>query len=66
MGIRPGDEVYFRIEGGQVILEAKSPEQWLKEFLTIVPRKHKRRLTKPLDLDRLHEEQIEERLGLGE
>lgn len=65
IGIRPGDDVYFRVEGGRVVLEKESAKEWLRRYVSAVPTKYKRRLSKPLDLDRLYEEQIEERLGLG-
>jgi AbrB family looped-hinge helix DNA binding protein len=65
MGIRPGDEVWFRIEGGKVIVEAKSPQQWLEEFLDAVPKAKKKRIRGPVDLHPILDEQYEERLGRG-
>lgn len=61
MGIRPGDDVYFRVEGDRVILETKTPKQLLDEFINAIP-KHKK-LKGPVDWDKLYDEMYEERLG---
>jgi AbrB family looped-hinge helix DNA binding protein len=61
LGIRPGDEVTFHVEGGRAILEAVSGEEWLRRFLAIVPRKARPRGR--VDWDALNESQYEERVG---
>lgn len=61
MGIRPGDEVYFRVEGGRVVLEATSAEQVLREFVNAVPKRKK--LRGRVDWDKLYEGMYKERLG---
>lgn len=62
MGIRPGDAVYFRVEGGQVILEAKSPKQLLDEFLNAIPKRLKRRIKGPVNFHSILDEQHGKRL----
>lgn len=57
-GIRPGDDVYFRIEGDRIILEKKSGEELLQEFINAIPKKMKLREPKQIDWDALYEEQF--------
>ncbi len=60
MGIRPGDTVRFRTEGGRVILEKRDGAATLEAFLGAY---EKRRLPREIDWDALHGSQAEHRFG---
>lgn len=55
-GISPGDEVYFRIQDGVVIVEKKGGAAILEEYLEVV--KEKRQAPKRIDWDRIHTSQF--------
>lgn len=58
MGIHPGDQVYFRIEEGQIVVEKVDPEELLEAFLGAY---EKRDLPEDPDWDREHGAQYEAR-----
>lgn len=55
LGIRPGDEVYFREEEGRILVEKQSDKELLEGFLTAFP---KRKLPKNIDWDQEHYSQF--------
>lgn len=59
LGVRPGDEVAFRVEGSRIIVEREDPEEWLRRFLGIVKGPPRRGFV--LDSDKLYDEMMEER-----
>lgn len=58
MGIRPGDEIYFRIEDDQIILDRRSDAEIWQAFFDAVP---KRELPADVDWKAIYESQHEER-----
>ena len=37
--IRPGNEVYFKVENGRIIIESKDPGKMFEEFITAIDKK---------------------------
>lgn len=64
-GIRPGDRVYFRVEDDRIVVETKSADEWLDEFLNAC---EKRPMPDDIDWDAAYYAQHEKEardLGLG-
>lgn len=61
VGIKPGDEVVMDVKEKElVITPVVSPENFVEDFCSVV----KRKLASKVDLERLLEQEVEERLAL--
>ena len=60
LGIKPGDTVVMELERGMAIIPGRDPREFVEGFCSVV----KEKLTEKIDLERLIESEIEERLGL--
>jgi len=61
IGIKPGDTIIMEIEGKKIIISSGvNPKEFIESFCSIV----KKKLTKKIDLERLIESEIEERVSL--
>jgi len=61
LGIMPGDEVVMEVREKEVVISSgMSPEDFVEDFCSIVGKK----LTGKIDLERLLEQEAEERLAL--
>ncbi len=58
LGLRPGQKVWFRLEGEQVVIEREDPSAILEAFINEC---EKRPLPKDIDWDAVYESQLEER-----
>jgi AbrB family looped-hinge helix DNA binding protein len=60
LGLKPGSRVTFEVKEKELIIKPEmDPEKFVEEFCS-VPKK----LTKKIDLKRIYEEELEERLGV--
>ena len=58
-GIKPGDEIVMEVRDKKIIITAGiDPEKFVEEFCSTT----KKKLTKEIDLERLLEQEVEERL----
>ncbi|MDW8034566.1 MAG: AbrB/MazE/SpoVT family DNA-binding domain-containing protein [Nitrososphaerota archaeon] len=61
IGIKPGDEVVMEVRAKElVITPGLSPEEFVNEFCSVV----KQKLTSKIDLEKLIEQEVEERFAL--
>ncbi|OYT53752.1 MAG: AbrB family transcriptional regulator, partial [Desulfurococcales archaeon ex4484_217_2] len=61
LGIKPGDTVVLEVREGEVALvPGVDPKGFVEDFCSIV----KEKLTRKVDLERLLESEVEEKLGL--
>ncbi|MEM1515568.1 MAG: AbrB/MazE/SpoVT family DNA-binding domain-containing protein [Candidatus Bathyarchaeia archaeon] len=61
IGIKPGDEVVMEVKEKELIITpGVSPEEFVEGFCSVV----KRKLTSKIDLERLIEQEVEERFAL--
>ena len=61
LGIQPGDEVVMEIKEKELLIRREvSPEKFVNDFCSVA----KRKLTRKVDLERILEEEVEERLAL--
>lgn len=61
MGIKPGDDVVMKVKEKELLIKrGVSPEKFVNDFCAVA----KRKLTRKIDLERILEEEAEERLAL--
>lgn len=61
VGIKPGEEVVMEVRDKEVVIKpGMDPEEFVESFCSVTGR----RLTKKIDLKRLLEQEVEERLAL--
>jgi len=61
LGIKPGDTVVIEVREGEiVIIPGTDPREFVEGFCSVV----KEKLTEKIDLERLIESEVEERLAL--
>jgi len=61
LGIKPGDTVVMEVREGEIaIIPGTDPREFVEGFCSVVEEK----LTKKIDLERLIESEVEERLAL--
>ena len=61
LGIKPGDMVVIEVREGEiVIIPGSGPREFVEGFCSVV----KEKLTEKIDLERLIESEVEERLAL--
>jgi len=61
LGIQPGDEVLMEIKEKELLIRSEvDPESFVEDFCSIT----KKKLTRKIDLKRILEEEVEERLVL--
>jgi len=61
LGIKPGDTVMMEVREGEIaIIPGRDPREFVEGFCSVI----KEKLTEKIDLERLIESEIEERLGL--
>lgn len=61
LGIKPGDTVVMEVREGEIaIIPGRDPREFVEGFCSVV----KEKLTEKIDLERLMESEVEERVGL--
>lgn len=61
LGIKPGDDVVMEVKEKELLIKrGVSPEKFVNDFCAVA----KRKLTRKIDLERILEEEVEERLAL--
>lgn len=61
MGIKPGDEVIMEVRAKEVVITpGVNPEEFVDNFCSVV----KNKLAKKVDLEKLIEQEVEERFAL--
>ena len=60
LGIEPGDEVLMEVEEKRLVIKKTKPERFIEEFCSTSAKK----LADKVNLERILEEEVGERLGL--
>ncbi|MEM2150254.1 MAG: AbrB/MazE/SpoVT family DNA-binding domain-containing protein [Candidatus Bathyarchaeia archaeon] len=61
IGIKPGDEVVMEVRARElVIMRGTNPEEFVEGFCSVI----KRKLTSKIDLEKLIEQEVEEKFAL--
>jgi len=61
LGIRPGDEIVMEVRGKELVMKPEfDPEEFIEDFCSVRGKK----LTRKIDLKRILEEEVEERIVL--
>ncbi|MHA1261419.1 MAG: AbrB/MazE/SpoVT family DNA-binding domain-containing protein [Candidatus Freyarchaeota archaeon] len=61
LGLREGSEVVVELRGDEVVIKRAKPEYEEESFTDYFTRTHARKLDKPVDVEKMLEEEIEER-----